>query len=65
MKYNDKQMKSITVDGARVSTYHAIRWAVAQFGSNFSVQHEFPGEKWRFTFKEPKHATLFALKWHQ
>jgi hypothetical protein len=62
MQYNDK-MKSITIDGARVSTHDAILWASKQFGSNFNVHHEFPGKKWRFEFNDSKEATLFALKW--
>jgi len=56
-------MKSITINSDRVSTYDAILWASKQFGSNFSVQHEFPGKNWRFDFNNSKEATLFALKW--
>jgi hypothetical protein len=62
MQYNDN-MKSITINGDRVSTYDAILWASKQFGSTFNVQHEFPGKNWRFDFNNPKEATLFALKW--
>ena len=58
-------MKSITIDGARVSSYDAILWASKHFGSNFSVQHEFPGKKWKFKFNDSKEALLFALKWSQ
>ena len=55
---------SVTIDGQKVSTYDAILWASRKFGQNcMSVQHEFPGWNWRFTFKDPKQATLFALKW--
>jgi len=62
MQYNEK-MKSITINSDRVSTYDAILWASKQFGSNFNIQHEFPGKNWRFDFTNPKEATLFALKW--
>lgn len=57
--------KSVTIDGQRVSTYDAIRWASENFGQSFHVRHEFPGWHWRFDFNEPKQATLFALKWIQ
>lgn len=57
---------SVTIDGQKVSTYDAIMWASKNFGQNaMNVQHEFPGWHWRFTFKEPTQATLFALKWAQ
>lgn len=56
-------MKSIIIDGDRVSTYDAIIWASKQFGSNFNVQHEFPGKNWRFDFNNSEEAMLFALKW--
>ena len=57
-------MTSVTIDGQRVSTYDAILWAGKEFGQdNVAVEHTFPGWQWRFTFKEPKQATLFALKW--
>jgi hypothetical protein len=64
MQYNDN-MKTITINSDRVSTYDAILWASKQFGSNFSVQHEFPGKNWRFDFNNSKEAILFALKWSQ
>lgn len=57
-------MTSVTIDGQRVSTYDAILWAGKEFGQdNVAVEHTFPGWQWRFTFKEPRQATLFALKW--
>jgi len=62
MQYTS-EMKSIIINSDRVSTYDAILWASKQFGSNFNVQHEFPGKNWRFDFNNPKEATLFALKW--
>lgn len=56
-------MTKIFVNADRASD--AIRWAVAQFGSgnNFSVQHDFPSERYRFEFDNTAHATMFALKW--
>ena len=56
-------MTSVTIDGNRVSTYDAIRWASNEFGHNFKVQHEFPGWGWRFDFETAAQATHFALKW--
>ena len=56
-------MTSVTIDGNRVSTYDAIRWASIEFGRNFKVQHEFPGRGWRFDFETAAQATHFALKW--
>ncbi len=55
---------SVKIDGQKVSTYEAIIWASKNFGQDsIKVEHEFPGWHWRFTFKDPKQATLFALKW--
>ena len=56
-------MTSVTIDGNRVSTYDAIRWASIEFGRNFKVQHEFPGRGWRVDFETAAQATHFALKW--
>lgn len=56
-------MTKILIDTEHASD--AIRWAVSQFGSgnNFSVQHDFPSNKYRFEFNNTVHATMFALKW--
>ena len=56
-------MTSVTIDGNRVSTYDAIRWASHEFGSNFKIHNVFPGQGWRFDFEMAAQATHFALKW--
>lgn len=56
-------MTSVTIDGNRVSTYDAIRWASHEFGSNFKIHNVFPGQGWRFDFETAAQATHFALKW--
>jgi hypothetical protein len=56
-------MTKILINADRASD--AIQWAVAQFGGgdNFTVQHDFPSEKYRFEFDNITNATVFALKW--
>lgn len=55
---------SVVIDGQKVSAYNAILWATKMFGQGaVSVDHSFPGWHWRFSFKEPQQATLFALTW--
>ena len=56
-------MTKILINSDRASD--AIKWAIAQFGrgNTFSVQHDFPSEKYRFEFDNAAHATTFALKW--
>jgi hypothetical protein len=56
-------MTSVTIDGNRVSTYDAIRWASNEFGNSFKIQNQFPGQDWRFDFETAAQATHFALKW--
>jgi len=57
---------NVTINGQKVSVGDAIIWASKKFGNDsVSMEHSFPGQLWKFSFKEPKHATLFALKWSQ
>jgi hypothetical protein len=58
-------MSSITIDGGRVSLFDAISWANKQFGNTFIIQHQFPSTHWKFDFRQPEQATLFALQWVQ
>ena len=46
------------------NAYDAIRWASENFGTSaFRVLNDFPSTNWRFEFKQPEHASHFALKW--
>lgn len=57
-------MTTIHIDGAKVSTYNAILWAIVEFGQDsFSVTTPFPGQNWQFKFKNENQAVIFALKW--
>lgn len=43
--------------------YDAIQWASSQFGSNYSVQHMMPDNKYEFRFERDDQASFFALRW--
>lgn len=53
-------MNSITI---RHNAYDAIKWCSKEFGSNFEVLVNFPGNFYTFSFPKQKQAILFALKW--
>jgi hypothetical protein len=53
-------MNSITI---RQNAYDAIKWCANQFGPNFKVANNFPGETWTFSFPTDRAAMMFALKW--
>lgn len=44
--------------------YDAIVWCKEHF-NHFGVQHQFPANRYEFTFDQPEHASLFALRWMQ
>ncbi len=46
-------------------TTDAIRWAAHYIGSEFNVQHNFPGDYYTFSFNNENDANFFALKWVQ
>jgi hypothetical protein len=54
-------MTKILIDVSIASD--AIKWAAVQFGNTFTVNNDFPSEKYRFEFDDPDQATVFALKW--
>jgi hypothetical protein len=46
------------------NVHDAICWASEQFEpSEFSIQHSWPSDRWCFSFRQQKQASLFALMW--
>ena len=59
-------MHIITVNGQRTKIMNAVNWACEEFGNDaFEVENTFPNNFWNFTFRQSKHAMMFALKWQQ
>ena len=46
-------------------TTDAIRWASRNIGTQFNVQHNFPGDFYTFSFDNHDDASFFALRWTQ
>jgi len=57
-------MTTVTIRDGKTSVYDAVLWCQEQFGvKNFNLVNQFPSWNWDFNFKNPQHATHFALKW--
>jgi hypothetical protein len=57
-------MSTVTINGQTTSVFDAIQWCSKNFGQTWGdLKHQFPGWHWRFSFKDPEQAVLFALKW--
>ena len=57
-------MSDVIIDGKKTSVYDAVLWCGENFGQAWgTLNNQFPGWNWRFGFKDPEQAVLFALRW--
>jgi hypothetical protein len=46
------------------NVHDAIQWCHQHIGfENFAIDNQFPSWNWSFKFRQPEHATHFALRW--